>query len=115
MPMDHEIHLENGHLAADSPTDHVSRLVRRALDEAGAGGIVLHFHGGLVSLPEGRAIAKRLTPFYCKSHAFPIFFVWESGLLETLGNNLGELVPSSGNRTSLHQRWPRPGGLVAEP
>lgn len=57
--------------------------------------LVLHFHGGLVSLDAGMAIAERLLQDYSPSPdvgGYPVFFVWESGTWETIRNNFTELA-----------------------
>ena len=85
---DNVIHTHNGRLHADTPLSKVDDLVSRAVDR---GKLVLHFHGGLVSEQRGRQIAQFLAPKYEEAGAFPIFFVWEAGLFETIRNNLGEI------------------------
>ncbi|MCP4306298.1 MAG: alpha/beta hydrolase [bacterium] len=65
--------------------DLVNRLV-------GKHRIVLHFHGGLISDSRGEQIAARLLPVYESADAYPVFFVWRSGLLEILIGNLVEIV-----------------------
>jgi hypothetical protein len=93
MPVaDHVIHLENGQLASDCPPKQVRQVVRHAVQNAGPAGIVVHFHGGLVSHSDGIRIAERLRNVYESAGASPVFFVWESGLLETLRNNLAEIA-----------------------
>ena len=90
MPVhDHIIHVENGKLAGDTPATFVRAMAKQA---AASQAVVLHFHGGLVGEASGRATAARLFPVYEDAGAFPVFFVWESGLLETLQNNLGEIA-----------------------
>lgn len=91
----HVIHLENGRLASDTPPERVAEIARRAAAHSGHGGIVLHFHGGLVPRSDGMQIAERLLPIYhdpLRGDGYPIFFVWESGLLEILRNNLPEIA-----------------------
>ncbi len=88
---EHAIHLKNGKLTGDTPGQAVREIVRAALAHPGDRGILLHFHGGLVSEAAGRAAADRLLPVYGSSGVYPVFFVWESGLLETVANNLGEI------------------------
>ncbi|HKR49851.1 MAG TPA: hypothetical protein VJT72_09775 [Pseudonocardiaceae bacterium] len=56
------------------------------------GNVVAHFHGGLVSEEKGRKIAEQLLPLYLDAGAYPLFFVWRSGLRETLPGNLKEIV-----------------------
>ncbi|NEX13139.1 MAG: hypothetical protein C1941_00275 [Prosthecochloris sp.] len=82
------IHLKNGKLAADTPFEHVSSLVSRAVEH---GNIVLHFHGGLVSRDTALENAARLSSSYTKGKAYPVFFIWESGIPEILRNNLDEI------------------------
>jgi hypothetical protein len=89
---DHVIHLENGRLTGDTTHEVVNRIARRAVQETGDGGIVIHFHGGLVSCGSGIEIAERLHPRYSQANAYPVFFVWESDVFETLENNLQEIA-----------------------
>ncbi len=53
---------------------------------------MLHFHGGLVSEKRGRAVAADLLPVYRDAGAYPVFFVWRSGLLEVLRGKLREIA-----------------------
>lgn len=91
---DHVIHSRGGQLVKESngPAD-VGRIVRQALTDA-AGGLVIHFHGGLVGEKAARkSAAGPLHRTYAqKGGAYPIFFVWESGFLEAPWNNRGELA-----------------------
>lgn len=48
--------------------------------------VTVHFHGGLVSEASGLGIATRLEPVYEAGDSFPVFFVWETGVGETLRN-----------------------------
>lgn len=89
---EHIVHMENGRLASDTPASHVHQIVREAIKHPEGGGVVIHFHGGLVNEANARGIAENLTPIYMKAGAYPIFPVWESGLLETLQNNLAEVA-----------------------
>lgn len=91
---DHVIHLENGQLAADTPPAKVRAIVDAALAHGG-NGIVIHFHGGLVSYSSGMGTAEKLYTEYLDADAYPVFFVWESGLVETIKNNLGQIAQES--------------------
>jgi hypothetical protein len=105
----HVIHLEGGRMAADTPRAVVQRIARDAATRCGPGGIVLHFHGGLVDHAAGVAIARRLAPVYRDAAgAYPVFFVWESGLLETLQNNLAEIA----REKFFRMVWKRIAGIV---
>ncbi len=99
MPFDPDrnvIHTAGGRLAPKSPTsaEDVRRIVREALAAKAASGLVLNFHGGLVSAASAIETARlRLYPLYAeRAHAYPIFFVWESGLFEAPLDNLAEIA-----------------------
>ncbi len=53
-------------------------------------------HGGLVDEEAGLAIALRQIDWWLANDVYPVFFVWETGLLETIGQMLSrnrELLP----------------------
>jgi hypothetical protein len=54
--------------------------------------VVVHFHGGLVDQESGRRIADDLTGVYREAGAYPVFFVWSSGVGEILRGNLREIL-----------------------
>jgi hypothetical protein len=66
--------------------------LRRALDEARGRGeplrVVFYAHGGLVSEARGLRYAHDVAAWWKQNHVYPIFFVWETGLWETLGQLL---------------------------
>ena len=78
-PRRNVLHTADGRLAPKSSTSEadVRRIVREALDANAASGIVLNFHGGLVSESAARETAEqRLYPLYAdRGKAYPIFFV----------------------------------------
>lgn len=85
----HVIHTRaDGLLASTAPAD-VTEIARRA---ARADRVVIHFHGGLVSSRRGFQTAERLAAEYQKTGAYPVFFVWSSGLVETVTGNLREIL-----------------------
>src|SRR5207253_1793879 len=49
---------------------------------------VLYAHGGLVSESSGLEIAHKHVNWWMKNHVYPIHFVWETGLFETIGQIL---------------------------
>jgi len=54
--------------------------------------MVVHFHGGLVAEDRGTQSASRiLRDYYGSTTAHPVFFIWETGALETLWRNLGDI------------------------
>ena len=46
--------------------------------------LLFYAHGGLVSEEDAICYAKTVLPWWLKNGVFPIFFIWESGLFETL-------------------------------
>ncbi|WP_395373095.1 hypothetical protein [Marinicella sp. W31] len=85
----HIIHLQNGILHSDTPRSKVDAMIQQATHQDAP--LVLHFHGGLVKYENGKETAERLFPIYSGAGGHPVFFVWESGLLEIIKNNLGEI------------------------
>lgn len=87
------VHTErNGELAEGYTEANLDAIFTKLKD---ADKVVLHFHGGLVSEASAMRMAERLQPEYA-DFAYPIFFVWESGLTETWGNNADELIKGLG-------------------
>lgn len=86
----HVIHTRADGLLDDASTpDDVAAIARAA---AAADRVVLHFHGGLVSSARGLEAAERLTAEYQQAGAYPVFFVWSSGLVEIVTGNLREIL-----------------------
>lgn len=88
----HVIHSRGGHIGGDADTSvaDVDQLVQAFLAD-GRRRMAIHFHGGLVNKAAGLATAERLNRIYAP-YAFPVFYVWESGVWETIRNNLRELA-----------------------
>lgn len=59
--------------------------------------VVLWAHGGVVDEAAGLAIADRQRDWWLQHHVYPLFFVWESGPLETatdyIADRLRHLLP----------------------
>lgn len=95
-PRHNVIHTADGRLFPKAPTSaaDVRRIVGEALAANAASGIVLNFHGGLVSAAGALETAQeRLYPLYAEQGgAYPVFFVWESGFFEAPLNNLEEIA-----------------------
>jgi hypothetical protein len=91
---DHVLHSAAGRFDAttDSKTADVKRIVDLALAAKRPHGLLLHFHGGLIGKKSGLEIATKLLPRYEAAGTYPIFFVWESGLLESLTNNKDDIA-----------------------
>jgi hypothetical protein len=56
--------------------------------------LALFFHGGLVNRESGMndTARKLITPYSTIGGAYPYFFIWESGLVETLVQNLPDIA-----------------------
>lgn len=92
----HVIHSRAGRIGgrADTTPQDVDDIVD-ALRQDPRKHLLLHFHGGLVSKVDGLAIAAKLTDVYSpttSTGSYPVFFVWESGVWETIRNNFTELA-----------------------
>ena len=94
------IHSRQGGRLASTTTADIDELVAGLKDRPR---VVLHFHGGLIDDALGFATADRLAPVYEAAGADPVFFVWSSGLLETLRGNLPQILNESVFRTLLNR------------
>lgn len=65
-------------------------LVTQASDEGKP--LVIYYHGGLVPKDAGIQSSETIFPYIQNAGGVPISFVWQSGLLETLRNNLSDIV-----------------------
>jgi hypothetical protein len=68
--------------------DHLVRALAEARQNGERLRILFYAHGGLVKEESGLAIALKHVTWWRRNHVYPIYFVWETGLLETLGNLL---------------------------
>ncbi|MFE6164793.1 hypothetical protein ACFQ7F_38450 [Streptomyces sp. NPDC056486] len=94
------IHSRQGGRLASTTTADIDGLVAGLRDRPR---VVLHFHGGLIDDMLGFATAERLAPVYEAAGVDPVFFVWSSGLLETLRGNLPQILNESVFRTLLNR------------
>lgn len=62
------------------------------LEANDAARLALHFHGGLIAEEKGAAIAARMAPVFDSPEVHPVTFVWETGLGETLRNNISTIT-----------------------
>lgn len=96
---DHIIHVKgDGVLDTTTPAE-IDEIVRRGVEQ---GRIVIHLHGGLVREPRARDTAAHLDGEYLEAGSYPVFFVYETGFLEVLRNNLHEI-----NKEKLFRRLVR--------
>lgn len=76
-----------------SEVTEVDRILDLAMSQKPEKGLVLHFHGGLVKRTTAlSSIVPALTERYKQAKSYPLFFVWESGFVETLLNNSTQLL-----------------------
>ena len=80
---------------ATSPADVntiFEQYLPEALDKAKASGhklrLLFYAHGGLVSESSGLQIAAKHVDWWKQNGVYPIYFIWETGLFETIGNLL---------------------------
>jgi hypothetical protein len=71
------------------PPDDVTAVMNRTLR---SDRLVMHFHGGLVDEAWGMKVAEDLLPIYAGAGAYPVVFVWRTGALEILRNNILEIA-----------------------
>jgi hypothetical protein len=77
---------ESGGAFTTSPID-LDAIVDAIADRASADPsmpIVLHAHGGLVEEGDALAYARRMYPWWVSKGVYPVFFVWETALLDVL-------------------------------
>lgn len=93
---DHYLVSANGRLGEPprSSVTEVGRILDMAVSKEPENGLVMHFHGGLVSRDYAlNNIAAPLTAIYRdEAKSYPVFFVWESGFKEALLNNKRDLL-----------------------
>lgn len=61
--------------------------------------LVVYAHGGLNSEADAIKRARAMGRFFVANGCYPLFLVWKTGLLETLGNLLGEAVRGGPTRS----------------
>lgn len=54
--------------------------------------ILFYAHGGLVSESNGLKIAAHHIPWWVQNGVYPIYFIWETGLFETIGGMLKKAI-----------------------
>lgn len=78
----------------DTTAADVDQMIQKLKDQ-NQKRILLYFHGGLVKAASGMETAARIVKYATeRSTSHPICFVWETGLTETLFQNLGTIKDS---------------------
>lgn len=88
----------------------VSTYLQRARDEWGLSNtdpvdIAIYAHGGLTSEKDAAKTAAIWIPALYEQRIFPIFFMWETGLVATLGNIVKEWFGDEPKKTAGIKRW----------
>src|SRR5579862_1158735 len=77
----HDILLDEGHFHGTTDRDLAAAF--RDVEEQFTH-LCVFFHGGLVDADSGLSSAHRLEGDYAGAGAYPLFFIWRSGLLDTI-------------------------------
>ena len=67
--------------------------------------VCLYAHGGLVSEKSGAEIAAQWVPMLYDRRIFPVFLMWETGFMETLGAMLRDAVGGAPKVAGGLERW----------
>jgi hypothetical protein len=106
----HVVNLNQGELSSGgvfqtSPGDvdaifaeHIPAFAKAQADGKAPLRIVFFAHGGLVGEGAGLAVARKHVEWWKANGVYPIYFVWETGLCETLGQMLGRASDQAGVR-----------------
>lgn len=84
----HCIYLKDGKFDGAS----TAGTIMDAFVASGQSTMVVHFHGGLVTRDAGEAAAQYLFDNSYGDVAFPVFFIWESGIREMLRQALPDVL-----------------------
>ena len=88
----------------------VTTYLERARDEWKLGAkdpidIAIYAHGGLTDENDAAKTAAEWIPALYSQKIFPIFLMWETGLIATLANIVKDLLGGEPRRTAGLQRW----------
>lgn len=92
--MENAIILSNGKFESPSFYQSLETIVHETLKKQDAP-LVVHFHGGLVNLKHGQIMKDQLHPVYQSAGADTLFFLWQSGILDTIKNRLKDVFENS--------------------
>lgn len=106
----HYVHLDDGAFVPREPYPSNLASIRetgeylRAMDDLPDGDryddVVVYAHGGLNGLREAAARTAAMTPGFKRNGVYPIFFLWRTGLAETLGDLARNIVRRIFDRTA---------------
>ena len=75
------------------------------LSDKDAMDIAIYAHGGLTKEEDAAATAAEWIPALYQQKIFPIFMMWETGLIKTLTNMIEDVFEEAPVRTAGIQRW----------
>lgn len=105
------VHTKGDGVLGDTSSSGIADI---AATVAAADRAVIHLHGGLVTKASATQGAVRLDSFYRAGSVLPIFFVWESGLWETIRNNPKEIFDEKLFQTLLKRLLKHAGGKILQ-
>jgi hypothetical protein len=124
----HAVNLRGGRLSTDGSftstedqvarifTEHIPEYVRRQRAAGRQARVLFYAHGGLTSEGEGLLPVLFRRRFWEMNGIYPVHFVWETGLLETVKDLVQSAVPARAERGALIdagiERAARAGGRV---
>lgn len=94
---EHYLDLANGKFKTPEGPENLVQLFKNFVAESDQAAqpdsvpLVVYFHGGLVNERSGLNVAADLYPLFRGAGAYPVFFVWNAGLVEVVTNNLREI------------------------
>ena len=113
----HVINLDRGRFSSDgiystSPADLdaiFGEEMERAVQDAVAAGdrlrVMFYAHGGLVGEGDGLWAAHLAAPWWRQNNVYPLYFVWETGLMPQLRQVLFGSGPAAAPRGILAEAW----------
>src|SRR5690606_27841242 len=115
----HVINLDRGRFStggtyASTPEDvnaifevEMERAAEAAAHEGRKLRVMFYAHGGLVGEKDGLWMAHLASPWWQENHVYPIYFVWETGLLPQLRQVLFGSRPVVAPRGFIEEGWDR--------
>ena len=87
----HVVNLTRGELSDDgemtttpADLDRIVDAIREHAQTHASPRVLLYAHGGLVDAPKALAYARAMRPWWLKHDVYPVFFIWHTGLIESL-------------------------------
>jgi hypothetical protein len=124
----HAVNLRGGRLSTEGTftstedqvarifTEHIPEYVRRQRAAGRPARVMFYAHGGLTDEREGLLPVLFRRRFWELNGIYPVYFVWETGLFETVKDLLQGAVPARAERGALIdagiEQAARPGGRV---